>query len=694
MAEYLLEIGLEEMPANVIPNTIDELKVNAAKLLEDNRLSYESIKTYATPRRLVLCVEGLADKQQALSEEVKGPSLKAAYKDGAAAGPLLGFLRSNGFSEEDVYTKSLKKGDYIFCRRDEPGKEATEVLSKVMPELILSLKFPNAMRWGAYKMQYIRPVRWIVSLCDDAVVPFNVGHLTAGNVSRGHRTLGQENVKIVRAGEYFSTMEKEYVVVDQNKRREMILDQIHAIFEGTDEHYKEDPGLLSEIVNIVEYPTVLKGCYDEEFLRLPRELVITPMKDHQRYFPVLNDEEQLINSFITVRNGNSEFLEIVQQGNENVLRARLADAKFFYDEDIKNGLSSSEEKLKNIVFQEKLGTLYDKIQRLQVDAQTIGTACGLNAETVAHGVIAAKYAKCDLCSNVVTEFPELQGIMGEYYYDEEFNSENHVGQAIRESYLPRHANDSLPETKEGSLISVCDKLDTIVGCFYAGIIPTGSQDPYALRRQALGLVNIIIDNKWSVSLLDMVLAARNAYVSTGQTFNEPEIDKQIYWFFEPRILKVLKDEGVPPDIIQAVLKAGIDDIYETYSRAMALWNFIKNEPDDMVKETFDNHKRADTISEKAEDGMVDEKLFVIDAERIFYNSLINCKESIAGAAEQHDFSAILHIFAGLNNVVESFFEKTLIMDENEDVRINRLSLVKTYADMLNQYYKLSLLVVS
>lgn len=694
MAKYLLEIGIEEMPANIIPNTVNELKEDAAKLLKEHRLDCKGIHSYATPRRLVLSIDDVPSMQANLSEEVKGPSVKAAYKDGAAAKPLLGFLHSNGFTEEDVYTKTLKNGEYIFCRRNEAGKPASEVLAKLMPQLILNLKFPNAMRWGGYKLQYIRPIRWIVSLLGENVVEFHVGHLKAGRMSRGHRTLGHENVTIHSAESYFDTMEKECVIVDQNKRRQMILDQISDIFNGTDEHYKEDVGLLNEVINIVEYPTVLKGYFDKEFLQLPKELVMTPMKDHQRYFPVLNSKGELVNAFITVRNGNAKYLEVVQHGNENVLRARLADAKFFYDEDIKNGISAGEEKLKDIVFQEKLGTLYDKIQRLQKEAGQLGAFFKLDDEIISHGMTAAKYAKCDLSSNAVTEFPELQGIMGEYYYDHEFGKADHVGQAIRESYLPRYANDALPQTKEGSLVSVSDKLDTIVGCYYAGIIPTGSQDPYALRRQALGVVNIIIDNKWSASLKKMIETVRNAYVSMGHAFDDPKVDQQIYEFFMPRILKVLKDEKIPQNIIQAVTNAGFDDIYETYCRALALRDFIKNEDQTLVKNTFDNHKRADTISEKAVEGDVDESLFITDYERDFYHALKTMRVTLEDAAARKDFYSLLQNFASMNHVVETFFTETLIMDENESIRKNRLSLVKMYSNILNKYYRLSLCTIA
>ena len=445
---------------------------------------------------------------------------------------------------------------------------------------------------------------------------------------------------------------------------------------------------MSEVINLVEYPTALRGSFETKYLELPDELVITPMKEHQRYFPVLKNDGSLTNGFITVRNGNEEYLDVVRKGNENVLRARLADAEFFYQEDLKKGLESGEEKLKNIVFQEKLGTIYEKTQRLQFIAGKIVECLHGDEVLKADAVAAARCTKMDLVSNVVSEFPELQGIMGEYYYNHEHPEKKNVGQAIREHYMPRFANDALPETIEGSIVSVADKIDTIVGCYFAGIIPTGSQDPYALRRQALGIANIVIAKKWSVSLEALIEIACAAYAETGLTFTDADTKKMIYQFFEQRMLKVMKDANLPNDIVQAVMKVGYDDFYETILRAEALAEYVSGDDKTAIKATFDNNGRATTISEKASGVEVNADLLNAEEEKNMYQAVVNCIEQLPAFVENKDYTSIINEFAALNQVVETFFEKILVMDEDLTIRENRLSLVKMYADVLNGYYKL------
>lgn len=688
MADYLLEIGLEEMPAAYMNGAVSDLKQNAKALFDKERLVYDSIESYATPRRLVLMVNGLADVQEDLSEEVKGPSLKAAYKDGEMAKPLEGFLRANGFSESDVYTKELPNGVYVFCKREEKGRATKEILAETMGELVVNMKFPKSMRWGSLDLRYLRPIRWIVSLYNDDIVPFEVGVIQANRVTRGHRTLGHEAVEIQNVASYFDTMEKEYVIVDQTRRKQMILDQIAEIFDGTDEHYQEDAGLLSEVVNLVEYPTALRGNFDEKYLELPNELVITPMKEHQRYFPVLKNDGTLTNGFITVRNGTKEYLDIVRAGNENVLRARLADAEFFYQEDLKKGLESGEEKLKSIVFQEKLGTVYEKTQRLQYISRAIVEALHGSEQLKEDVVTAARCTKMDLVSNVVSEFPELQGLMGEYYYDYEHPDKKNIGQAIREHYMPRFANDALPATQEGSIVSVADKIDTIVGCYYAGIIPTGSQDPYALRRQALGLANIIINQKWSVSLNRLIAIACEAYATTGLNFDDSKTNATIHKFFEQRLLKIFKDAGVSNDIVQAVMKVGYDDFYDVILRAEALSNYVNGSDKESIKATLDNSGRAANITESVILSALVPEQFTEKEEKALFDAVSSCEEALPALVENKDYSAVIHSFAAINEVVEDFFDKILVMDENEAVRQNRLALVKRYSAVLSTYYKL------
>lgn len=689
MADYILEIGVEEMPAAYIDGAVSDLKKNAQELFAKNRLSYGEIATYSTPRRLVLAVNDLKDVQEDLSEEVKGPSVKAAYKDGTMAKPLEGFLRANGFTEADVFTKTLPNGEYVFCKREEKGRAAKEILAETMADLVLGMKFPKNMRWGNSELRYLRPIRWIVSIYNDEVVPFTVGGIEAGRTTRGHRTLGHETVEIAAATAYFDTMEKEYVIVDQQKRRTMILSQIDAIFAGTDEHYQEDNGLMNEVVNLVEYPTALRGNFETKYLELPDELVVTPMKEHQRYFPVLKNDGTLTNGFITVRNGTEEYIDIVTRGNENVLRARLADAEFFYQEDLKKGLEAGKDKLKNIVFQEKLGTIYEKTQRIEVIAKKLAELIGGTETLKEDAATAARCTKLDLVSNVVSEFPELQGIMGEYYFAHEHPEKKNVAQAIREHYLPRFANDGLPETLEGSIVSVADKMDTIVGCYYAGIIPTGSQDPYALRRQALGIANIIIDNKWHVSLKELINVCREAYATTGLQFDDVDTNEKIYQFFEQRILKIMKDAGYKADYIQAVMQVSYDDFYDVILRADALKGFVANEDEALVKETFDNNGRATTISEKVEAIAINETLLGTEEEKAFYAGIVECQKRLSTHMQDKDYAVVISDFAALNPVVTKFFDNILVMDENESLRNNRLALVKTYANLLNGYYKLA-----
>lgn len=694
MAEYLLEIGMEEMPAAYMNGAVSDLKKNAQALFDKERLRYDALDTYATPRRLVLVVKGLKDVQEDLSEEVKGPSMKAAYKDGVMAKPLEGFLRANGFTEADVYTKEVKNAEYVFCKREEKGRLAKDILAEVMPGLVLNMKFPKSMHWGSLDLRYLRPIRWVVSLYNDEVVPFEIGVLEAGRITRGHRTLGHEAVEIKDAQSYFDTMEKEYVIVDQARRKEMILSQIAAIFAGTDEHYQEDAALLAEVINLVEYPTALRGSFDEKFLELPDELVITPMKEHQRYFPVLKNDGTLTNGFITVRNGTEEYLDVVRAGNENVLRARLADAEFFYQEDLKKGLESGEEKLKAIVFQEKLGTIYEKTQRLEIIAGKIADDLKVSAQLREDTVTAARCTKLDLVSNVVSEFPELQGLMGEYYYIAEHPEKKNIAQAIREHYMPRFANDALPETVEGSIVSVADKIDTIVGCYYAGIIPTGSQDPYALRRQALGIANIIIGQKWSLSLNRLIAIACEAYAATGLSFNDAKTNESIHQFFEQRLLKIFKDTAMPNDIVQATMKVGYDDMYDVILRAEALDAYVKGADKEAVKATLDNYGRAANITDGVKAEAIDPSRFVVEEEKNLYDAVARCQEALPALVESKDYAGVLAQFAALNGVVETFFEKILVMDEDPSIRANRLALVKQYGSVLSAYYKLDEVTVA
>ena len=483
MSDLLLEIGTEEIPAKFMPQSLAQLAKITKEKLDENRLGYGKIAVWGTPRRLSLYVYDLADCQSDLAEEVRGPAVKAAFdQEGKPTKAAVGFAKGQGVEVESLITKDLPNGSYVFALKKAQGLAAQQVLPEILPQLVLSLHFPKPMRWGYNETRYARPIRWIVALNDEKIIDFAIENIKSGRFSRGHRFLGSDKIEIAKAQDYLAKMEENYVIVDPKKREDMILEQIHELEKTVDGTAQIDEDLLEEVVFLVEYPTALMGNFDPSYLIMPEQLVITPMKEHQRYFPVLKGHH-LMPKFITVRNGDSQYLDIVQAGNEKVLVARLDDAKFFYTEDLKVNLHDNIPKLKTIIFQEKLGTVYDKTQRVKKGVENIADLLKVGFEVKERAALAADLCKSDLLSNVVYEFPELQGIMGEKYA---FAQGEHplVAKAISEHYLPRFAGDEIPLTFEGLILSIADKLDTICGCFAVGIEPSGSQDPYALRRQA------------------------------------------------------------------------------------------------------------------------------------------------------------------------------------------------------------------
>ncbi|MGI6224611.1 MAG: glycine--tRNA ligase subunit beta, partial [Peptococcales bacterium] len=519
MRNLLLEIGTEEIPAKFMPPALQQLKEMAEKKFSEARLAYQEVKAYGTPRRIVLYVQGLPEVQGDLIEEVKGPSAKVAFdSEGNPTKAAQGFARGQGVDVNNLTVKETDSGSYVFALKKIAGRPVQEVLKEILPQLVLGINFPKPMRWGYSDLKYARPIRWLVALFGTEIINFNIGEVTSNSISRGHRFLGKEEIDIASADQYFALLEENYVMVDPNQRKKVIAQEIEELASSVGGQVEPDDELLEEIIYLIEYPTALMGSFDEKYLAIPKEAVITPMKEHQRYFPVLDANGDLLPRFITVRNGNKDHLEIVQAGNEKVLEARLADAKFFYDEDQKVKLEEYVEKLKAIVFQESLGTIYEKVERIKLGVINLSCTLGIEKAIEERALRAAHLSKADLVTNMVYEFPELQGIMGEKYAL--LSGEDHVvAKAIFEHYLPRNAGDILPETMEGTLVSITDKMDTIAGCFAVGIEPTGSQDPYALRRHALGICHIIIDKGLNISLKAVIEQALNSYQ------NKLDIDK-------------------------------------------------------------------------------------------------------------------------------------------------------------------------
>ena len=565
--DLLLEIGTEEVPAHVMPGVLAQLKERAEKAFQENRIAFASVRTLGTPRRMALLVKDLAEKQADVTSENRGPSVKIAFDaDGKPTKAAQGFARGQHVAPEDL----VEKDGYVYAVVHETGKETAELLKTLLPELICALSFPNNMRWGSLEFKFIRPIRWLVALFDSEVIPFEVANVTSGRVSRGHRFLSQGDFSIAKADDYEKDCEAQYIIVDPEKRKAMIRAQIEAVAKENGGRAEITDDLLEEVLYLVEYPTALCGRFEEKYLQLPPEAVITPMRDHQRYFPVKDDAGKLLPLFITVRNGGKEYLETVQHGNERVLRARLADAQFFFDEDRKKSLEEHRDKLKTVVFQQGLGTMYEKTERLAQLADFIADEIGADEKAHKHARRAALLSKADLVTGMVTEFTELQGIMGREYAKLDGECDK-VAIAIDEHYMPRFAGDAQPQTTAGRIVSTADKIDTIVGTFHLGKIPTGSQDPFALRRQALGLVHMVIEAKYHLSISRLVAKAMNLYGIT-EAEERAKMQADVAEFLRLRLRNVLEAEQIRYDAADAVL-GDVDDIYNVLLRARAVTAF-------------------------------------------------------------------------------------------------------------------------
>ncbi|MDD4716385.1 MAG: glycine--tRNA ligase subunit beta [Oscillospiraceae bacterium] len=676
--DLLFEIGTEEIPARFMGPALKQIKELAENSLKDSRLDFSGINVYGTPRRLALLGEGLAEKQRDLEEEVKGPSQKAAFDGGGnPTKAALGFARGQGVNPSELVLKETPAGAYVFATRKSVGQAAQSVLPGILLAIINKLYFPKPMRWGDSDMRFARPIRWMVALFGNEILPVEIEGEKAGRTTRSHRFLGQGLVELADPSEYIAKLKENYVMVDQDERKRVIREQIRETAKANGGHALQDEGLLEEVTQLLEYPTALCGKFEDKYLALPKEVLITPMREHQRYFPVLDAEGNLLPKFITVRNGLPRHIEIVAQGNEKVLRARLADAEFFYTEDLKKNLADNVPKLKNIVFHETLGSLYAKVERVIKLASLIGEELGYEAEDAANVKRAAYLAKADLVSNVVYEFPELQGIMGEYYA--RHNGENDgVSTAIREHYLPRFTGDEVPNSRAGIAVGIGDKLDSIVGFFGMNIQPTGSQDPYALRRQALGIVNTILKHGLELPLEKLIV---NAYklLSEQVTFknSEEKTLADVVSFFKQRMDNILTDAGVRYDVVNAVLAAGIDNLSDTRQKALALSEFKgSNEFSELIA----GFTRVANLAKNAVHGNVDKGLFSMPEESGLYTAFLSVKEKADVFLTEKDYRKAFSAVSELRGPVDEYFTAVMVMVDDVKVKENRLALLKQITD--------------
>lgn len=685
--DYLFEIGTEEMPAHVVAKSVKQLADRTGKFLKDNGLSFKNIKTFSTPRRLTILVQELAEKQADIDEIKKGPSKKIALdKDGNWSKAAEGFVRGQNMSVDDIYFQKIKDVEYAYIHVKKEGKKATEILLG-MDQIVKELAFPTKMRWGNYDLEFVRPIHWIVSLFGSEIIPVKILDIVAGRKTYGHRFLG-ESLVLATSDDYESALKSQFVIADANQRKNMILSQINSLCEKNNWQVKIDSGLLEEVTNLVEYPTIFSGSFNEKYLNIPKEVLITSMKDNQRYFEVYDHEGTLINHFIAIRNGNSDYLDNVIAGNEKVLVARLDDAQFFYDEDKKYPLSHFVEKLSSVSFHDKIGSMAEKMLRVKLIGEYIGEKINISSSELADFDRAADIYKFDLVTNMVGEFAELQGIMGTHYA-ELAGERKAVSQAIKESYLPSSADGDLPTTKIGSLLSIADKLDTIIAFFGAGMIPNSSNDPYALRRSAYGIVRILINQSWNISIEDALkdIIALLKGKTVAKLPNDEATQAEISDFIINRVKQLLQVKKYSYDVIDTVLASNQQNVANILSIADILQ---ENHDDSKFKKVVESLTRIANILKKAdfsEAEQINPDLFENNSEKALYDKInLLLDKSL-------DVKTLYSEFVQLQPVIDEYFDSNMILDKNEAVKINRLSQLKLIDKLALEFGDLSKLVI-
>ncbi len=730
--DVLLEIGTEEIPARFISPALDQLREKAVDLLKEARIDCARLEVYGTPRRLVLYISEAAERQRDLEQKARGPAMRVAFDEvGKPTKAALGFARSKGVKVEDLIVEDTPQGEYIFAPVVEKGERTEIILSSLFPQMIRSLSFPKSMRWEDKGLRFARPIRWIVALYGEAIIPFTIGDVSSGNITSGHRFIGAGAITITKPSEYQDKLKEGHVVIEPDERRRMIEEEANRLAKEQGGRPLLTNGLLEEVTNLVEYPQVICGSFNPDYLKLPPEVLITSMRSHQRYIPIVKDKEELelVPAFIAVSNSDPEYDDIVREGNERVLNARLADAEFFYREDLKtpiniggvekgtfasnrtqgkkvpfqgrisSSLASKVDSLKGVVFQERVGTIYEKTQRVRELASYLSDKLGCDK---AKAERAAYLCKADLVTEMVLEFPELQGVVGRIYASATGEEED-VAQAIGEHYYPRFAGDMLPQTEIGSVVSLADKFDTIGSCFSVDLIPTGSQDPYGLRRQAQGIVNIILACDYSLSLKEMIAKALSLVERDVKKELREGVEEEIFTFLLDRLANILAEEGLRYDLAQAVLSSPDDDLSRIYKRAAILIHLSESEG---FGDILTGAKRIFNITRDFKENIVpkvellrergEKELFELYGDWAFrMNDSLektlkflgirkgigerkHLEEIVSGMDEgaQSSLKKLKEALSEIKPAIDNFFDEVMVMVEDEDLRRNRLALLK------------------
>jgi glycyl-tRNA synthetase beta chain len=673
--DFLLEIGTEEIPAGYIQPALEAMATMFDKSLTDQRVSHGPIQIMGTPRRLTWRIRDVADRQESQTVEITGPPKQAAFD--AAGKPTkaaLGFARAQGVTVEELQVKQTPRGEYLVLSRHQPGVATGELLAGMLPELVQNIPFPKSMRWGALKVHFARPIHWIVALLGKDVVPFTFGNITTGRMSRGHRFMSPGTFEIAGLDRYVDLLRDRFVIVDIDERKARIRQAIAIAAEEKGGKILPDEDLLDQVTQLVEYPSAVCGGFDRPYLELPQEVPITAMRQHQRYFAVVDGAGRLMPCFVTVNNTLTRNPDVVAKGNERVLRARLEDARFYFVEDQKVPFEARAEQLKSVVFHSKLGTSYEKMERFKALAEYM-------ADKVApgdKGLIsrAAYLCKADLVTGTVGEFPELQGAIGRAYARSAGEKEA-VAQAIFEHYLPTHAGGDLPSGIAGALISIADKMDTLVGCFGIGQIPSGTADPFALRRQTLGIIRIILEKKLPLSVADLVDCAM---VGLDGKLTEPAVEtrKGVLDFFRVRFENLLTGQGYPQDVVDAVLAYHLDPLAETLVKIDAIKAFRAREDFGPLVATV---KRVANILKEEAGVAVDPLRFTTQAEKDLYRDLTASEEELRKLLTGQSYGAALQYLVRLKAPIDRFFDDVLVLDKDMAIRQNRLALLSRVAGL-------------
>lgn len=680
------EIGTEEIPAFDLSNAVKQLHSLAPRLLDEAAIPHGETEVYSSPRRLIVVVKDIPEATEEKNEIFKGPSAKIAFDEqGNPTKAAQGFARGKGVDPADLVVED----GYVYAHTHTPSVSVATLLSDVLDGIVRGISWPKSQRWGSESEYFSRPIRWFVALFGTEVIPFSFAGLTADRFTRGHRFLAPGPFEVASADDLVSVVRNGYVVPSEKEREEVIRAGVAKVEADTGFHAVLPPKTLVEVVNLAEYPTVLVGTFDKEFLQVPEEIIVDAMLMHQRYFPLYDSEGALTNRFIVVGNGDPACSETIIDGNERVVRARLYDAKFFYDEDLKRPLESYVDELSQVVFQEKLGTMLDKTNRIVGLAKHLSADGKLSETDAADAVRAAHLCKADLVTSAVIEFTSVQGVMGSYYA-KACGETDQVAQAIEQHYRPRFAGDEVPQTQAGKVVALADKLDTICGLFSVGQGPSGSSDPFALRRSAIGIVAMLsCDQPLEISLVSAIDASLDLFAQDGIEFDKQAVRDEVIEFFITRTRVMLRDSGKRIDAIDAVLAAGVQEPVELINRVEALETARTNEP-----ETFENlataYARANNLRDPKLGSEVDESLLT-EVEHALSTAVVQAETRVSMALDNDNYAEALNELASLRKPIDLFFERVMIMDEDQALRENRLKLLNRFVNVFTNVADFSLL---